>query len=160
MFGCMLRWLCLGFAIPLCCSSGVISTDSHLYQSPRTFNNVNPPSPLRTVQHGCFSSHDPRKIIGALLLHCYCFSLHDPFISVFEVHCHAVRGRKKGVKRSSWTGFPLKNLSILKHSTSNASLDLHCKLPSRCKFIFWTHPAPNVQRLLGKWACLGLTFHA
>jgi len=34
---------CLGLAVPLCCSSGVISTDSHLYQSPRSFNSVSPP---------------------------------------------------------------------------------------------------------------------
>lgn len=38
------------YFLPLCCSSGIINTDSHLCQSPRNSNRTNP---LLSLQHCC-----------------------------------------------------------------------------------------------------------
>lgn len=79
-FGCMLHWLCLGLAVPLCCSSGVISSDSHLYQSPRTFNDVNS-SPCSAATAWVFLLPWPKENNHNHIITRICFPLRDPFHS-------------------------------------------------------------------------------
>lgn len=55
-------WLCVllavrfGLAVALCCSSGIINTDSHLYQSQRNSNHVNPPLGSAAYSMGVFAT--------------------------------------------------------------------------------------------------------